>query len=575
MFGYPTTEAMSWLHKGYGNSQGTTGQLKSRLEDLKKPWRKEITPSMLQHSETARLAVDAFLEQGESGYLQAIAKEKELPFLSTLDMDYMSQHSQSITESPVKGREAGLMREDSADRASLLSGVTSGTYFPFMSDIDPPKLELGWPVVPPISSFDQTEITLYFQRDKANSVKELLRSLISQAKTVIAIVMDLFTDMEILSDLMEASSKRRVPVYLILDEKNLKQFVEMCNKMDLTMDDFPNMRIRCVSGGTYYSKAGKKLTGQALEKFVLIDCEQVLAGTYSFTWLCSQVHTGLVTHFRGKIIEDFDREFRCIYAESRSVHKLSILTVEKSTPSPHRFVQKLEPVLKHVQLNEMSETTSPSSSLSNSSIISIKRSPYLNSSTSNAPCEKKELTTSETRKNTSGLLGLSDLKYQSRELPDSSCSASAKLKSQFNDASNLLRFKSSLLSISSPILDDNSTKNGHDLQFLTENIGIKGNKKFPYTFQTMDNVSKIQKNGKPAAHGYSNLDLSNKPTKPINSETRTTVSDSYGFSDDVPMENNSNIHRDEKRMTLGHSKLDLITNYNKSKPKQIHSRFEL
>lgn len=54
---------------------------------------------------------------------------------------------------------------------------------------------------------------------------------------VIAIVMDQFTDMEILSDLIEASNKRRVPVYLILDEKNLKEFTEMCNKMEVTMDD--------------------------------------------------------------------------------------------------------------------------------------------------------------------------------------------------------------------------------------------------------------------------------------------------------------------------------------------------
>uniref|UniRef100_A0A663NBG3 Ubiquinol-cytochrome c reductase complex assembly factor 1 n=1 Tax=Athene cunicularia TaxID=194338 RepID=A0A663NBG3_ATHCN len=72
---------------------------------------------------------------------------------------------------------------------------------------------------------------------------------------VIAVVMDLFTDMEILCDLLEASSRRHVPVYLILDEKYLKHFVEMCNKMALTQDNFPNMRIRCLSGDTYYSKA--------------------------------------------------------------------------------------------------------------------------------------------------------------------------------------------------------------------------------------------------------------------------------------------------------------------------------
>lgn len=56
---------------------------------------------------------------------------------------------------------------------------------------------------------------------------------------VIAIVMDLFTDMEILCDLLEASSRRHVPIYLILDEEYLKHFVEMCNKMALTQDSFP------------------------------------------------------------------------------------------------------------------------------------------------------------------------------------------------------------------------------------------------------------------------------------------------------------------------------------------------
>ncbi|XP_020638012.3 protein FAM83C [Pogona vitticeps] len=570
MFGYPTTEAMGWLQKNYGNSKGTSGQLKSRLKDLKKPWRKEISPSMLQHSETARLAVDAFLEGGKAGYLQAITQENELPFLSTLDMDYMSQHSQNIAESPVK---AGLTRDDSADGASLLSGVTSGTYFPLMSDVDPPQLELGWPEIPAHKIFGHTEISLYFQRDKTNNIKEVFRSLISKAQTVIAIVMDLFTDMEIVSDLMEASSKRHVPVYLILDEKNLKEFAEMCHKMDLTMDDFPNMRIRCASGDTYYSKTGKKLTGQALEKFMLIDCEEVLAGTYSFTWLCSQIHTGLVIHFKGEIVQDFDREFRCIYAESRSVNELSIPSAERSIPSSHRILQKYEPVLKEVQ-TEDHETASPSSSLSNSSIGSIKRSPYLNQqSTTHKLCEKKEQTTNETQNNVSSVLGLSDMNYQPRDLPNSSLSTSAKLKHPFNEASNLPRVKASLLSVSSPILSDR-TSNGYDFQFRTENLGIKGNKQCLYPVQPVDDVSKIQQDGEPVTSGYSKLEL-NKPYKSLNSEMSPTLSSSYGSSDSTQAKKHSNIQRGEKRMTLGHSKLDMITNYNKAKAKQIHSRFEL
>uniref|UniRef100_A0A8C4YEF8 Scaffolding anchor of CK1 domain-containing protein n=1 Tax=Gopherus evgoodei TaxID=1825980 RepID=A0A8C4YEF8_9SAUR len=230
------------------------------------------------HSETARLAVDAFLEQGEPGYLQAIAEEQELPFLSPLDMDYMSQHrSQSILEPNArKGHQTEPKEGDSEDRASLLSELSSGTYFPLLSDMQPPELELGWPVIPLATGYGQTQASVYFQRNKANSIKDLLRCLISRAKTVIAVVMDLFTDMEILCDLMEASSRRRVSVYLILDEKYLKYFIEMCSKMGLNKDHFPNMRVRCVSGDTYYSKGGKKFEGQVLEKFVLIDCDHVL-----------------------------------------------------------------------------------------------------------------------------------------------------------------------------------------------------------------------------------------------------------------------------------------------------------
>lgn len=41
-----------------------------------------------------------------------------------------------------------------------------------------------------------------------------------------------------------------------------------------------NMRVRSTCGDTYCSKAGRRFTGQALEKFVIIDCEQVVAGSY-------------------------------------------------------------------------------------------------------------------------------------------------------------------------------------------------------------------------------------------------------------------------------------------------------
>lgn len=40
------------------------------------------------------------------------------------------------------------------------------------------------------------------------------------------------------------------------------------------------MRIRSVCGDTYCTKSGKKFTGQVQEKFMIIDCEEVIAGSY-------------------------------------------------------------------------------------------------------------------------------------------------------------------------------------------------------------------------------------------------------------------------------------------------------
>lgn len=186
MFNYLAVEVRPQFHRSYGGQQGASGPLKSRLEQLKKPWWREPTPLVLQHSETARLAIDAFLEQGERGYLSAIAEERELPFLSILDMEYMShQRNQSFPDaSATKDKEADPGDADTGDRSSLNSELTSGTYFPLMSDVHPPELELGWPGTPLLTVSGQTQATVIFQRNKANSIKDLLRSLISRARMV-------------------------------------------------------------------------------------------------------------------------------------------------------------------------------------------------------------------------------------------------------------------------------------------------------------------------------------------------------------------------------------------------------
>ncbi|XP_007522709.1 protein FAM83C [Erinaceus europaeus] len=355
----------SSLGPGALSTQGMAGPLRGRVEELKRPWWRESSPLVLQHSEAARLAADALLERGEAAYLKVISEERELPFLSALDVDYMISYVRGGPElSEDQGPEIS-----GPDHLSLLSEITSGTYFPMVSDIDPPDLDLGWPEVPQATGFSPTQAVVHFQRDKAKNIKDLLRFLFSQARKVVAVVMDVFTDMDLLCDLMEASSRRGVPVYLLLAQEHLRHFLEMCYKMDLNGGHLPNMRVRSTCGDTYCSKAGRRFTGQALEKFVIIDCEQVVAGSYSFTWLCSQAHTSMVLQLRGRIVEDFDQEFRYLYAESRPVEGFC----SGEEPLSPR-VQCPPPVAPAFGPGIPSPT---SSSPSNTSLSSIKCSPLM------------------------------------------------------------------------------------------------------------------------------------------------------------------------------------------------------
>lgn len=150
------------------------GKLASRLEEVKNPWR-EGSKLELSHNEAARLATDALLEHGEKEYRRVLAEERELNFLSPLEIRYISQHAASKTSDPDSGD------RDDGD-ADAVSELTSGTYFPMMSDDEPPMLELGWPETP--VRFGPSETQIYFQRDKTHNIKDLIRSMINKAKKV-------------------------------------------------------------------------------------------------------------------------------------------------------------------------------------------------------------------------------------------------------------------------------------------------------------------------------------------------------------------------------------------------------
>ncbi|XP_071350496.1 protein FAM83C [Trachinotus anak] len=596
------------------NGRKPLGKLASRLEEVKSPWR-QVSTLELSHNEAARLATDALLQHGEKEYRRVLTEERELNFLSPLEIRYITQHVAKTSGSESNG--TGPNDRDFGD-GDAVSELTSGTYFPMMSDEEPPMLELGWPDSP--ARYGPSETQIYFQRDKSHNIKDLIRSLINKAKKVIALVMDVFTDVDLLCDLMEASNKRRVPVYILLDEKNLGYFTDMCSALDIQNSHLSNMRIRSTCGDTYCTKSGKKFTGQVLEKFMIIDCEEVIAGSYSFTWLSAQVHSNMVMHFSGRITDSFDREFRCLYADSQIIDCFYNPEEEGMPyyPSYQAMMAPgigmgLGPVMGLDLLSDRQRDkvcSENSSSQSSNSVSSVKAAPGMTPNTvyKVTQCHDKK----EHNNN-------SHFSPERRGGEQAGGHTPTPGRVSANGATN-----------HNPVPEQRSPTYG-------QSVGIEWNKANPADIMR-SNIgsasSKFQALGlydhKPTMfHGTPNSNLNPKTQthSPVNdskltSKQRTTSNqflnklsdrflpisskdkDTYrGGGLRSPSPHGSSLwggqdlsqsepesqqspppppspgvlmsRHDQKRMTLGHSKLDLVNQYNKMKSKQVYSRFEL
>lgn len=63
---------------------------------------------------------------------------------------------------------------------------------------------------------------------------------------VIAVVMDVFTDVDIFRDLLDAGFKRRVSVYILLESTMLPHFLAMCQRANMHAG---HLKVISVGGG--------------------------------------------------------------------------------------------------------------------------------------------------------------------------------------------------------------------------------------------------------------------------------------------------------------------------------------
>ncbi|XP_066235716.1 protein FAM83H isoform X1 [Saccopteryx leptura] len=258
------------------------------------------------YKEYYRLAVDALAEGGPEAYSRFLASEGAPAFLCPEELDHVSRHlrlPQHVAHEPPEGSPPNVDMDGS-----------SGTYWPVNSDQAVPELDLGWPLT---FGFQGTEVTTLVQPPPPDSpsIKDEARRMIRSAQQVVAVVMDMFTDVDLLGEVLEAAA-RRVPVYILLDEMNAQHFLDMADKCRVNLHHVDFLRVRTVAGPTYYCRTGKSFKGHVKEKFLLVDCAVVMSGSYSFMWSFEKIHRSLAHVFQGELVSSFDEEFRILFAQS-------------------------------------------------------------------------------------------------------------------------------------------------------------------------------------------------------------------------------------------------------------------
>ncbi|KAJ8402816.1 hypothetical protein AAFF_G00364880 [Aldrovandia affinis] len=287
------------------------------------------------YREEYRQAIDALVEEDLEGYYEFLQSADVVDFLCQPEVE----HIKSTVQVPIQTTQPELAYlEAEADGSS-------DTYWPVHSDLDAPALELGWP--PQHNCFGPTEVTMLVNPSDRNmpSIKEQARRLICSAQQVIAVVMDMFTDVDLFADLLDATM-RNVAVYILLDEQNAHYFTAMVTNCKVNLERIHLMRVRTVSGTTYLCRTGKSFKGQMMDRFLLVDCKAVLSGNYSFMWSFEKIHRCVAHLFLGELVTTFDEEFRILYAQSQAlvIENALVPLLEESCYSKHRTPSFRNPI---------------------------------------------------------------------------------------------------------------------------------------------------------------------------------------------------------------------------------------
>ncbi|XP_041828267.1 protein FAM83F [Melanotaenia boesemani] len=294
------------------------------------------------YSEEQRAALEQLLRNGDGAFKMRLKEDNIKDFLCAREVKAIRKtFNEYETDSESESEQEKPKEASSAD-----SGVHS-TYWPQMSDAEVPSLDIGWPGSSGVYK-GVTRVSVYTHppKEPGPHIKEVVRRLIQGSHKAVAILMDLLTDLQILQDLLDASSRRGVAVYIVLEARGVPHFLDMCSRLQINAMHLRNLRVRMLRGAGLALSFGK-LPGSLCSKYMLVDGEKVMFGSYSFTWSSSRMDRNTITVMSGHIVDFFDSDFRELYAVSEQVDLYKEFNITKPplpTPIMKPKVQHIRPL---------------------------------------------------------------------------------------------------------------------------------------------------------------------------------------------------------------------------------------
>ncbi|KAG7222501.1 hypothetical protein INR49_004574 [Caranx melampygus] len=250
------------------------------------------------YSEEQRAAIEELLKNGDGAFKTRLKDDKMKDFLSAREVKvllstFKQYDSGNNDDSSGGGVSKASTRPDQGAAAGTdadESGVHS-TYWPQMSDTEVPPLDIGWTGGGLFKGVTRVAVHTHPPKDNGPHIKEVVRRLIQEASKVIAIVMDILTDIQILQDLMDAAWRRSVPVYILLDHHGVPHFLDMCSRLQIGSQHLRNQN----AAGNW------------------------IRTVLRFSWCTSRMDRNMITVMTGQVVDIFDRDFREMYAISEKL----------------------------------------------------------------------------------------------------------------------------------------------------------------------------------------------------------------------------------------------------------------